>query len=84
MARETLVATYLQNASDHLLLFGLDGSPQGEIPLPGIGSIVDDRCGAGGRGSPLRVHVVHAAADGGTFCRLRLRGSFRLKAECHG
>ena len=40
MARDTLVATYLQNASDRLLLFGLDGSPQGEIPLPGIGSIV--------------------------------------------
>ena len=40
MARETLVAIYLQNASDHLLLFGLDGLPQGEIPLPGIGSIV--------------------------------------------
>jgi prolyl oligopeptidase len=40
MARETLVATYLQNASDHLVLFGLDGSPKGEIPLPGIGSIV--------------------------------------------
>ena len=40
MARETLVATYLQNASDRLLLFGLDGSPKGEIPLPGIGSIV--------------------------------------------
>jgi prolyl oligopeptidase len=40
MARETLVATCLQNASDHLLLFGLDGSPKGEIPLAGIGSIV--------------------------------------------
>jgi prolyl oligopeptidase len=40
MARDTLVATYLQNASDRLRLFGLDGSPQGEIPLPGIGSIL--------------------------------------------
>jgi prolyl oligopeptidase len=40
MARETLVATYLQDASDHLLLFGLDGSPRGEVPLPGLGSIV--------------------------------------------
>jgi prolyl oligopeptidase len=40
MARGTLVATYLQNASDRLRLFGLDGSPQGEIALPGIGSIL--------------------------------------------
>jgi prolyl oligopeptidase len=40
MARDTLVATYLQNASDRLRLFGLDGSPSGEIPLPGIGSVV--------------------------------------------
>jgi prolyl oligopeptidase len=40
MARDTLVATCLRNASDHLALFGLDGSPKGEIPLPGIGSIV--------------------------------------------
>jgi prolyl oligopeptidase len=40
MARDTLVAIYLRNASDHLALFGLDGSPGGEIPLPGIGSLV--------------------------------------------
>ena len=40
MARQTLVATYLQNASDRLVSFGLDGSARGEIPLPGIGSVV--------------------------------------------
>ncbi len=40
MARETLVATYLHDASDRLARFGLDGSPRGAIPLPGIGSIV--------------------------------------------
>jgi prolyl oligopeptidase len=40
MARGALVATYLRNASDRLLLFGLDGSLEGEIPLPGLGSIV--------------------------------------------
>jgi prolyl oligopeptidase len=40
MARDTLVATYLQNASDRLVLFGLEGSSKGEIPLPGIGSIL--------------------------------------------
>jgi len=40
MAHDTLVATYLQNASDRLILFALDGSPRGEIRLPDIGSIV--------------------------------------------
>jgi prolyl oligopeptidase len=40
MAGERLVAGYLHNASDRLRLFGLDGSPQGELSLPGIGSIV--------------------------------------------
>ncbi len=40
MARDTLVAIYLQNASDRLVLFGLDGSPKGEIAPPGIGSIL--------------------------------------------
>jgi prolyl oligopeptidase len=40
MAKDTLVATSLENASDRLLLFALDGSAQGEIPLPGIGSIL--------------------------------------------
>ena len=40
MARDTLVATCLQNATDRLLTFGLDGAPKGEIPLPGLGSIL--------------------------------------------
>jgi prolyl oligopeptidase len=40
MARETLVTTCLENASDRLRLFALDGSPKGEIPLPAIGSIL--------------------------------------------
>jgi prolyl oligopeptidase len=40
MARDTLVATCLENASDRLKLYALDGSPKGEIPLPGIGSIL--------------------------------------------
>jgi prolyl oligopeptidase len=40
MARDTLVATCLQNASDRLLLFDLEGLPKGEIPLPGIGTIL--------------------------------------------
>jgi prolyl oligopeptidase len=40
LARDCLVVTCLRNASDRLALFGLDGSPAGEIPLPGIGSIL--------------------------------------------
>src|SRR6202011_5753329 len=40
MAGDRLVATCLQNASDRLVLFDLEGSPKGEIPLPGLGSIV--------------------------------------------
>ena len=35
----TLVAAYLHNASDRVLLFRLDGTPCGEVPLPGIGSL---------------------------------------------
>jgi prolyl oligopeptidase len=40
MARGRLVASYLHDASDRLRVFALDGSPAGNIPLPGIGSIV--------------------------------------------
>jgi prolyl oligopeptidase len=40
ITRDGLVATYLHNASDRLRRFALDGTPQGEIALPGIGSIV--------------------------------------------
>ncbi len=39
VVHHTLVASYLQNASDRLRLFDLTGAPQGEIELPGIGSI---------------------------------------------
>jgi prolyl oligopeptidase len=35
----TLVASYLHNASDQIRLFDPAGSPIGEIPLPGIGSV---------------------------------------------
>jgi prolyl oligopeptidase len=40
MARGRLVAAYLHNASDRLRVFALNGAADGEIPLPGIGSIV--------------------------------------------
>ena len=36
----TLVAVYLENASDRIVRFGLDGSRLGAIDLPEIGSIV--------------------------------------------
>ena len=46
-ARGLLVATYLKNAYTRIELFGVDGKPQGELPLPGIGtariSTEDDR-----------------------------------------
>ena len=40
MTRDRLVAGYLHKASHQIRVFALDGSPQGEIPMPGIGSIV--------------------------------------------
>jgi prolyl oligopeptidase len=40
VARDRLVAAYLHNASDRLRTFDLAGRPYGELPLPGIGSIV--------------------------------------------
>lgn len=39
LSRESLVASYLTDARAQLLCFGLDGRAQGEIPLPGIGSV---------------------------------------------
>jgi prolyl oligopeptidase len=35
-----IVAQYLMDVQSRLLLFGLDGSAQGEIPLPGTGAVV--------------------------------------------
>ena len=35
----TLVASYLQNASDRIRLFDLDGRPAGTVDLPAIGSV---------------------------------------------
>ena len=40
MSRGELNAVYLENASDRIRRFDLSGAPLGEIPLPGIGSIV--------------------------------------------
>ena len=40
MAGDTLVAVYLENASDRVVRFGLDGSARGRPELPGLGSIV--------------------------------------------
>jgi prolyl oligopeptidase len=40
VTRDAIVAVYLQNASDRILTFDLRGAPRGEIPLPGLGSIL--------------------------------------------
>ena len=40
MSRGALAAVYLENASDRVRRFDLSGTLLGEIPLPGIGSIV--------------------------------------------
>lgn len=39
IVHDSLVAIYLQNASDRVKLFSLTGAPAGEVPLPGIGSL---------------------------------------------
>jgi prolyl oligopeptidase len=38
--RDAIVGVYLQNASDRILTFDLTGTPRGEIPLPGLGSLL--------------------------------------------
>ena len=40
MMRDGLACVYLENASDRVRRFDLGGAPLGEIPLPGLGSIV--------------------------------------------
>jgi prolyl oligopeptidase len=40
IARDRIVASYLHNASDTLRTFDLAGRPHGDLPMPGIGSIV--------------------------------------------
>jgi prolyl oligopeptidase len=81
MARGTLVATYLQNASDRLRLFGLDGSPQGEIALPGIGSILS--IDAEPQDEEVRF-VFTSFTQPPTAYRFREGEIFRLKAEATG
>jgi prolyl oligopeptidase len=39
MARDTIVASYLNNASDRVHLFDLSGNARGEVELPGLGSL---------------------------------------------
>ena len=35
---DTLIAEYLANASSRIERYGLDGTPRGELPLPGLGT----------------------------------------------
>ena len=39
MARDTIVASYLHNASDHIRLVDLGGNARGEVELPELGSL---------------------------------------------
>ncbi len=39
LINDTFVASYLHDAAARLRLFGLDGSPRGEVTLPGLGSL---------------------------------------------
>ncbi len=39
MARDTIVASYLHNASDHIRLVDLGGNSRGEVELPELGSL---------------------------------------------
>jgi prolyl oligopeptidase len=40
IAGDRIVASYLHNASDRVRAFDQSGRPEGELPLPGVGSIV--------------------------------------------
>jgi prolyl oligopeptidase len=53
----TLAVSYLHDASDRLSLFDLAGAPAGEIPLPGIGSLV----GVSGRPDDAELFIVFAS-----------------------
>ena len=39
LAGGRIVVTYLHDVTSHVALFGLDGAPLGELPLPGIGTV---------------------------------------------
>lgn len=57
MAGDGLVALYMHDATSRLLRYGLDGKAQGEIALPGLGSVPDLPLGgiqlSGQAGDPL-------------------------------
>jgi prolyl oligopeptidase len=48
LARNQLVVVYLADVQSRVRLFGLDGTPQGEIPLPEPGSVTGPATGSPG------------------------------------
>ena len=64
MARDTIVAAYLHNASDRLALFDLTGHAAGEIALPGIGSLTSLDAQPDATEMLFDVHVVHRSPVG--------------------
>ena len=63
MTRDRLVAAYLHHASDRLHTFAHDGSPLGEIALPGIGSLVTLDADSDDRRRPVRLYVVRRSPE---------------------
>lgn len=78
MAGTTLVAVYLENASDRLARFDLQGAPLGPIALPGLGSIVTIDAQAD-RDEVVFVYTSFTAPPHAWI--FRDGSSFRLKAD---
>ena len=65
-AGNLLVVTVLEDASSAVRLYGLDGSPKGSVPLPGLGTVF----GLGGRPSdPSIAFVFSGFLDPGKLIR---------------
>ena len=58
-----LFVGYLRDAHSELAVFSSDGKPQGEIPLPKLGTVSGFRRQAGPAGGVLRIQFFHYAAE---------------------
>ena len=59
-----IVAQYLVDVQSRLSLFGLDGTPQGEVALPGAGAMGAFRRTRGRAGDLVQLHVAAYAVHG--------------------
>jgi prolyl oligopeptidase len=83
IARGTLVAQYLHEASDRLRLFDLDGMPRGEVALPGIGAVLT--LDAEPDDDEVRLTFASFTRPPSAWgFRVDANSSFRLKAEATG